>query len=206
MNGRTIKKRLMKGRLRTFWGKRAFVTVRLPATLVPPEPPKSGPPGAHEKGSGWEELAGGTWVRETTQPDGSVLHEVWDIGHIYGGGEDWWEGITRTQTVPPGGSLNTEAWVTEDLPDEEIEKHVAYEEWRAKWLIGMEGSTGQPVLDAFHLAANAAKTTYPEIGNGFIYITYSVKWFYPWTKHRFCADLHRAFDVARKAGVPARLL
>lgn len=41
MNGKTAKKLLMRGRDSVFWGRRAFLTVRLPLSLVPePVPPR----------------------------------------------------------------------------------------------------------------------------------------------------------------------
>lgn len=74
------------------------------------------------------------------------------------------------------------------------------------YLVGTESTTGNEVIDAFHSAANWAATTYHRVTDEYIYLTYSVKWFYPNRKYRFCADLKHAFDVARKNGVSVKLM
>jgi hypothetical protein len=194
MNGKTIKKRLMRGRRIVFWGRRALLTVRLPLSLISePEPPKWGPP----EGEGWEEGWLG-WFRETQVSEGETLTETWDV---------WESGARRiSQTHPTGEKPTREGWVIEELPPEETEKFLAHKAWKDKYLHGIEGSTGNPVLDEFHRAGFWAKTTYTDVDGGFLYLTYSVKWFYPHHKYRFSADLHRAFRLARKHGVRVKML
>jgi len=229
----------MRNRHNVFWGRRAFVTARLPATVLPePEPPKPGPLDLLDSGSGWEEGFSYNWFRKVPQGDGTVIHEVYDVSKAYtnhdprknsdaGPDEDhaeiierhlireyedrdwfiWWRGVRRWTVLPDGVEPDGDSvWQEEPLPEEDVDRAMAWDRWRDKYLVGLVGGTGNPVLDAFHDAAYAAKTTYPYVRGEYVYITYSVKWFYPRRKARFCADLHRAFRVARRHGVKAKLL
>ena len=112
-NARTIKKVLMKGRNVVFWGSRAFLTVRFPASVAPPRP---NPPPVPQ-GTGWRELFGGHWIRElpvgdipleereregfvrddeSPAEDTDILWESWNIAKLYCGDDprkDYEEGV-----------------------------------------------------------------------------------------------------------------
>lgn len=241
MNGRTIKRRLMENRANVMWGRRAFVTARLPLSVLPePVPERPGPSDLLDPGAGWEEGFAYNWFRKVPHGDGTVLHEVYDVSksyinfdprknsdeddgpfverHLIREREDrdwfiWWSGHRLRAVLPEGEDPDRVDyrvdWQEEPLPEEDVDRAMVWDQWSTKYLRGlapMGEGTGNPVLDAFHDAVNAAKTTYPYVRGKYVYITYSVKWFYPRRKARFCADLHRAFRVARKHGVKAKLL
>lgn len=265
-NARTIKKRMMKNRLLSFWGQRSYVTVRLPISLFPPPPPDyptplslyPDDPVQSLKAKGWEQGFVGHWHREVPvsqltereradwEPgdlDNVVLiKERWGISKISCGDDPrkdypdgghgieerhiifnkepytdkngetyhscaWWEGVfTCVALESLDEKVKREDVQRFGIAPEIIDQYIARREWEDKYLVGMEGETGIPVLDAFLDAASYAKTTYPRIEGSYVYLTYSVKWFYPYYRARFSADLHRAFRVAKKHGVVVKLM
>lgn len=241
MNARTIRKNLMRNRRTSFWGRRAFVTVRLPLTLFPPLPPPFPTPlDQNPTAQGWKE-GYGCWYRRIPAAqltaeeraawnvgEAETIVERWRFGvvmcstdprkwaenigriadrHVLRSGlhsYDWWEGVHSLSIVGPDDVEQGEQH--RSLAPELIDQYMARRLWEDKWVSGMEGATDQPVVDAFLSAANYAKTTYHRIAGEYVYLTYSVKWFYPRYKLRFATDLHHAFDVARQHGVSVRLM
>jgi hypothetical protein len=68
MNARTVRKLLMRNRSRVFWGRRAYLSVRLPAPLVPPAPPPLEFPGFAPS-----DVMGGMWLSPGWWPDPARL-------------------------------------------------------------------------------------------------------------------------------------
>lgn len=234
MNARAIKKRLMRGRVRSFWGRRAFITVRLPLSVIPVElPPEPHPRDDPEVADPelWESDMFGGWRRDldaSGRPvdildyDGDVTIESWSFASV-SCGEDprerleiadrhvceshgifrWVEGKHVRGHRLAGGPY--EITRRRRLSDDLVDAHIAWADAQRRYLEGVLGETGSDVLDAFHAAATWARTTYPEVCDGFLYIAYSVKWFYADQKYRFCADLSRAIRLARANGVDVRV-
>lgn len=261
MNARSIKKRVMKNRRLTFWGRRSLVTVRLPLALFPPPPPDYPTPSSLYPGraqtaeeGGWKETFRGHWFR--TVPISSLpaeeqadfdpgdedqwVQESWSISQLHGGPDPrlaypdgkhgmadrhiivtdtwedangvtrnsfkWWEGVFLSQVTPEKNSVLSRDKSQDFAIDPEIiDQFIARREWEDKYLVGMDGDTGHEVIDSFLAAAEHAKTTYHRVTDRFVYLTYSIKWFYMDEKLRFCADLKHAFDVARKNGIQVKV-
>lgn len=221
-NGRTIYKVLMRGRGSVFWGLRAFVKVRLPASVIPvPCPPLD-----YTKDWGTE-ISGGLWEkdlgdgvsqivyishvtsggdpREYGEDNGATIHFLHEEKHLYWNESlfQWWEGtLRRVNGTTPEETLQ--------LPAEAVAAHKALHEWHRMYLDGLEDPSVArgPVLDAFMEATGCAKTHYTGFsGDGqFLYLTYSVKPMYKRRARQFCADLKRAFRVAAENGVKAKLM
>lgn len=210
-NGRTIYKVLMKGRATVFWGRRAYITVRLPTSVFPVPRPSVN----YCKDWG-EQIFSGTWSTRVspevmeyrdicrsssyTPPESAKtgIHFL-EVNDSY---YSWWEGtLTRVH-----GTKGASDWLVETLPESVIAQHRAVDDWDERYLTGNTEAERGPVLDAFLTAANWAKTHYTALTPEFLYITYSVKWFYHNRAHRFCGDLKRAFRVATAYGVDARLI
>lgn len=116
-------------------------------------------------------------------------------------GFEWYEGsrVTRSNEVET---------FRRDLTAEEMEPHVLRAEWSRLFLTYHEdGSHQGPVLDAFLLATNWAKTHYTEISKDgrFVYITYSSK-LHRSRCLRVSAAVSRAFHVAHEHGIDARII
>lgn len=221
MKAKAVKKILMRHRSRVLWGSRAFITVRFPLSLIPePLPPRAN----EEHNLGISMGLEGYWKRQ--EEENTVLTVIAQISSgrdpsdrksetpVYhlretDYGYEWWEIEERVFK----GGLDVEPYRVNLIavrpgPEAVMNAYRARKLWREKYLQGHEGETGIPVLDGFLGAANWAKTTYQHVDekNGQVFITYSVKWFYPNRKLRFSSDLARAMRAAKAAGVPARIV
>jgi hypothetical protein len=204
MNGKTAKKLLMRSRV----GRRAYLTVRLPASLVPhPEPLEF---------EGMRPVYAGGWEK----PDGS---EAVDISHVYGRAEsapqdalfiepEWSEEFAgeRVETVSwwEGRRLRRITAEAEDGYDSSplepglIARHRDFALWRES--LTKYGT--HPVLDWFVAASEWAKDCDAQLRGEDLLLTYSVKWCYPRRKLGFSAALARAVREAKRAGVPVRVV
>lgn len=215
MNGKTAKKLLMRGRTKSFWGRRAYLTVRLPLSLVPtpcPEPVTF---------AGLSAEGDGTWMNEDTteivhaykasigtdpRKLARMAHEpVYFATKEYDGDdgyEHWtfWTG-THYRTI---GTLADGRGIHEKTPIDEatVARHKAYVEWHDR----LHHTGLNPVLDAFVEAGDSAKATYFEVEGDNLLVTYGVKYFYPNRKRRFAAKLARAFRTAKALGIQVRAL
>lgn len=218
-NGRTLYKVLMKGRRNSFWGRRAFLTVRLPLSILPvPCPSKD-----YAKGWG-EEVADGHW-RTESEDGGVCIHNISEVSstsnpkdlfseeeleqihYITSRNEygyesfSWWEG---EKSILDGSGQIVE---TEPLPIEAIDAHRAWVFWANSYLHGENDVERGPALEAFLQASHRAKTHYASFSEDgkYLYFTYSVKPFLRERTKRFCSDLKRAFEVAHAHGIDAKL-
>lgn len=200
-NGRTIYKILMKRASETFWGDRAFVTVRLPISLVSvPCPPNDyckdwGDPTY----SGWKKYVGDGIIERR-----SVYKESqYSFDDDADPNCNCWCGEISIEDRKNGG------YFTALMPDEDILSHVALAEWQEKYLNGIgDRDDLHPVHKAFLDCRRFAATHYPRLSEDkrYMYFTYSVKHRYHNRKMRFCADLKRAFRLSKKHGINAKLM
>lgn len=206
MNARAIRRRLMRCRVRSMWGSRAFLTVYLPASVLPePPPPPFVPPG-----KGWRVGAFG-WVRGpemfTEYMEGACAYSGPEFQAEYGipdacvtastsGDLDWYQHLyVRYRRMGDDGRF-----ADVPVPDAWHLAWAAEYRYRDRYLIGRY--TGSPVLDAFHEAAEWTEAVYPGVlPDGRVVLRYAVKWRYPSYVRHFCADVKRAFDVAARHGV-----
>lgn len=207
MNARTIFKRLVANRRTVFWGRRAILTVTLPADVIPvPAPPR-------DYCAGWgEETFYGHWARSLD--DGSTEHH--SIRRIFGmsapgegrhahlveqNGDEcaWWE---AERYINNGTSMSPLTLLDADI----VAAHAAYMAWEDAYLHGSRDADRGPVLDAFLEAGWHARATYPEVVGDRLLFAYSVKYAgQRETMLRFSADLARAMRVARANGVDPRV-
>ena len=207
MNGKTAKKCLMRGRTTSWWGRRAYLTVRVPVSLVPTPMPapvrfegfRAGPfPGL------WESLAGSETI---TISRVMVGHDP-NVGAILP-----WQPVyfaNRAPTVRAAyevwsywtGTRIEDAREYTALDEATVGRHKAHQEWLDR--LQLEGL--HPVLDALVFAGSEAKSVHFEVKGHDIFVTFGVKWFYPDTKLRFAANLGKAFRVAKRIGIPIRAI
>jgi hypothetical protein len=204
MNARAIKKHLMGGRASTFFGRRAYISVRLPVSLLGTQPPQFTPEGFKEgtfKGE-WENEDESVAVIITKVHSGRdpaegkySTHErplfIEDDGY---GGWSFWSGYFARRV--------DDKMVYEPVPDEWVAQHRTYSEWADS----LHCYGNHPLLDAFLSAGESAKTTDFQLTNKWLDIVFGVKWFYPGRKLRFCRDLSGAIRLARKENISVRLL
>lgn len=200
-NGRTIYKVLMKGRVLSFWGWRALVTVRLPVSIFTVPRPSM------DYCKEWGAEAFGGW--ELVRPDGHVeyreITRAYSPSPVAPGWTVRWEGICRVLALKSDPGMFPSVVDQYPIPDEAIEAHKAVDAWKDRYITGAVDAERGPVLDAFLQASGYAKTHYVDIDGEWAYFTYSVKPFYKDRARAFCADLKRAFRVAHEHGVDARL-
>jgi hypothetical protein len=210
-SNRTIYKVLMKGRKGAFWGPRAFVTVRLPVSVLPAPVPSVD----YCKGWGWSTTEVGGWLKDLGDGVTEIryIHRVHSstdptlrgpptpaIHHLTAErrGEQvtyyWWEGILAVIRTVDG----TETQERFELPAEAITAHRAVYEYSAKYLSGAMDDTvlQDPTLRAFLTVADYAKLHDVALHGQFLYLTYAVKWFLPGATRLFSRELSRAFRVA----------
>lgn len=205
MNARTLRKHLMKTRERNFWGDRAYLTVRLPVSLVgAPRPSPLNFPGLVQEYDGWwTNESGSKHIRisqvfssknpETNEDLDCEPHFIEKVR------SDWvyWTGEVVTQLE------GDDTPVIESLPQALIAQHKALVDWMGKARSG----ASNPILESFCEAGDYARSTNWQVDEAgdFLYVTYGVKWRYPQQKLRFCADLSRALKLAKASGVSAKV-
>lgn len=200
----------MRSRARVFWGNRAYLTVRLPVTLVGslPPPPVSLPGLNHSALEGsWENENETEFVHigrlvSSCDPRESE-RQAWQTPHFVEQlGEDswqWWEGHrTRRLSESSAGRYTQER---EPLSESIIGQHKAH----CEWIDALYEFGKHPVLDAFLSASRWSKSFGLHTEGDRLFAVYGVKWFYPWTKRGFSADLARAVRCAKRHGVPCRV-
>jgi hypothetical protein len=210
----------MRNRTNSFWGRRALCTVSIPLTAYPSSPPPFEPPGKVIEFEGtWERREGRTLrlftigrIQGSAPPkEGDkrcpfvVFVEPEDRGPIV-----WWEGQETIYDCDPDKEFH-EGQLLERRPMDVALVH-AYkerEDWLNRHVPGRYSSHGEyfraPWYDGLNHAANCAKTTYHAFEKDRLLVTYSVKWFYPARKYRFCAELARALEQAKACGIDVRL-
>lgn len=236
MNGRTIRKLLMRGRVGTFYGARALFVVRVPLSAIPEPVPPFKPLGEASYEGCWSrpnedgtrtlfhiaEIQGfrDPTKRKRKEKDGFIpdLHhvrcdssEVDEEGELH---EDWsWFEGTETLVGPePGGGQLAPVLGRRNLPAELVDAYVRKRRWANKYAYGPRAAlgpveeTGLPWLDELHYAAGFARRFQPLLHANSMDLAYFVKWWHPRTKLWFCAAMHKALDVCKKAGVDVRVL
>lgn len=141
-NGRVIPRRVWRNRRNSFWGRRSFVTVRFPLSLIPePKPDFEEPPG--------EQSFLGDWHDE--RDDGTVL--ITRISRISGsdprtdmeggptpvcvrrhGESDWFEWYEGTRQLLRKTADGYEDISCEDLSVSYVEQYIALRDWIEKYL------------------------------------------------------------------------
>lgn len=201
MNGKTVKKLLMKNRRRVFWGARAYLTVRLPVELLPgPLPKKPTIEGLKES-----EFCEGHWENEdlteyvyifksqaNREPEDGYFQELTHDGPTY----RLWSYWKGERCVRDGSTERYEA-VSEEIVGQ-------YKVWH-EWSRSLHRFGNGEVLDAFVEASSHAKVFSVWVRNGFVHLYYGVKWKYPNRKLAFSAALSRAVKLAAREGYRARV-
>lgn len=210
MNARAVKKYLMRGRQNGFWGRRAYLTVRLPHSVLtgvlPSVPTLEGfraDPnwtGSWVSEDGSEAIRisrGSTGVRpDPSDPEFFAPNEtVATIEEDRWGSWQIWSGSRSRRVTLKNGEEDWED-STEKVPVEFI---LAYRKY-AEFIESLHEYGVNPVMDAFNEAGNSAKSTHWEVDDKGVGVTYGVKWFYAARKYRFCTDLAKALRLAHKEG------
>ena len=227
MNTRSIYKRLVRNNVRTDWGKRAFLTVRLPLSVLPSDPPAYKCP--YTKEEGWEEDYLGMWRRSRAREDGLRVEEaVWVMRHgstnsvdeireefphaiVVGGQDNGWAHYyladKSVTTIDTDGNRTFERY---PLKEPWVQDLVDYLEWKFRVFMPKEGveCSRHAVLEDLLDGEVAAyfKTYYVRLSDTHIYIQYSVKSTYHSRMRRFSAALSRAMDLAKKAHVDVKVM
>ncbi len=232
MNGRTVRKILMKGRTKTFFGARALFVVRVPLAAIPEPVPSFEAPGKSAYEGHWtQENEDGTrtlfaipelhgFRNPTTKGPNKngfqpiIHHPVlkWSEIDPEDGtvDEDWvWFEGTKTVIKPDDSGKRPPILSQENLPVEMVEAYITKRRWFDKYVSrDSAGETGLPWLDALHEAAKYARRFQPLCYSqaGLIDLAYFVKWYNPRTKLRFCAAMSRALKLSKKMGIALKVL
>lgn len=200
MNGRTAYKLLMRGRTRNFWGRRAYFTIRIPLSAITETYPR------------FDSVALGLG-----RPDNSNTPQRIEDGRLHRAHFEWDEdasGLVGETFVYTAEAYR--AFIERDdprpdilerapVPQEIVKQYAAERAWGRKYAETLEYPKGHP-LEHLADAVEWCKTTYYEVCGDYLYLTYSVKYFYPERARRFAAAAKKAVNVARKRGVTLRVV
>lgn len=198
MHAKGIRKILMRGKIKTFWGERAYIKVAVPLALFPENPPPFElDPYLNEDGYYIKDgliynlykVTGPDPTNEVNYNEIHFLSKVEEENYY-----QWWEGILLDK--------NTHKKVGE-IPENIIAQYVKRRKWVNKYIYGNDSSA---VFQALNIAACYAKGPYYDLRTDNLILTYGVRWFYPDRKRKFCAALANACQYARYMGHPLRIL
>jgi len=204
VNGKSIRKRLMRGRRNVFWGPRAYMTVRFSMEeLGLAEPPRvlldGLKPGCME---GFWESDDGVNVAMIGNPSSgcdptTMSLESWErplfVEKSRWGGYSWWDGWRGRKRAD--GTIEREP-----LDANVVEQHRAH----CLWFDALD-DINHPAMRLFVGATLWTKTHYWNVDGDALTITYAVKWFYATRKLGFCAALSRAMKAAKRHGLQAHV-
>lgn len=204
MNGKSIKKRLMRNRRNVFWGARVYLTVRIPLAslgLTAPKPVEIDGLSASDVDGYWTSADDSTSVHISRVFSGGnpldrprkLWETVYCLEPANHGGFEWWEGFTSRRA---DGDV-----IREPLPDDVVRQHRDY----VRWFESLD-DIDHPIVDALMGVTLHCKTYYWDVRGDYLLLTYSVKWFYPSRRFAFSAALSRAMKVAKRAGVDVRVV
>lgn len=205
----------MRHRVRVIWGRRAMFGIRIPVQCLPVQPPEFPKPL-----SGWRH-----WDNDPTfsyDYENGTHHIGFDIFSTSGernientiilqkldkyntGSFDYV--IAKKQILDYGDFRYPSNDYHESLEftTEEIEwcqklyKFYQYEED----FFDLQGSLGEILLEPYN---QGAKTYYHDIDNNYLYMIYSVKWFYPNRKRHFCSAMAKTLRKLEKMNIEYRL-
>lgn len=207
MNARAIRKRLMRGRRGSFWGERAYLSVRLPRDVAGQSPPTFIPEGFVSDGweGSWKSPDGLTTVHIGKASSNIPPEEIGDERRLFiqpsesDGWYDFWSGYISREV---GRDENDRpVFEQSEVPEGWVAR---YKVWR-EWLDALHGYGVSPLMDAFVEAGQSAKSMEVGVSEDALTILYGVKWFYADRKLRFCADLSKAVRMAHSMGIRGRL-
>lgn len=217
MNAKTIKKLLMRSRVKNLWGRRAYLTVRVPtkALVSTPRPSPVEFPGFKPS-----TLLEGHWEG----PEESVIY----ISHLFSGtnpalrskdGEPVYFPVLEHRSEyldeDTGEFKVSESWswwtgmkVQGDTREALTEAQVASYKAFREWFDALHTYDQNPLRDAFLGAGEQAKSmSFATDASGeTLFLTYGVKWFYPARKLVFSSALAKAMKQAKSMGVPVRVV
>lgn len=221
MNGKSLKKRLMRGKVKSFWGERAYLTVRLPMNLFPK-------PFPHFKGkhlaSCWTEVKDGKLYqyyisnvssgfdprkRKEGECSKNFSLDIFFLEENDSNQEwksySWWEGARLVFDSPDAKGKVIE---TTNLDKELISAYRSQTLWVVDYLQFGKFDECPQVLQEFLNASNWAKTFYHSFSKDYkyLYLTYSVKWKVPSYKRRFLNDLAKAMKVAKRSNLYIKVM
>lgn len=215
MNTRTVYKLLLKCRKSNFWGKRSLIAVRLPISLADETPPESEIkenfitiklPNGNYKTTSIQRVNGSKEKDDTTAPP-RYLEQPDPYCQDR---SEWWEGwylVTTKDLSDETYNRDTDLLEKGDLEEKTIIDYAKYNQWENKYVHGTyswgydQEKITNPVLNAFHKAANWAKTTYGGVEGDKIYLVYSVKFSY---MKKFAPLLSKAMKIAKKNKIKVR--
>lgn len=235
MSARSINKRLMKKKVTSFWGRRAYVPLRIPREFFPV--PKPTYKGTVLDGAVLEDYLG--WTRKHDDGTMSLYH----IGEISSGGDPrehhlednedprhllhvrhdgyWWNWVKAYEArgvpekrdifdidLPPEDSpvRNAGEEGTEDLL-EMVDRYMARQQWEQDHLYHAE--TWNPEFARlFNEPSFWAKTWYfdEETDPKYYYVIFSVKWFIKSYRDHFCSGANRLLKYLKKTHPKAKIL
>ena len=112
---------------------------------------------------------------------------------------DEWEGYRITLRK------SDEVWTRETLPEDYINDFAKLCAWEK---LHLTGKSHTPILNELNTASLWVKSTYHSVDpeKEHLYKTYVVTSFMHHELDLFCAELHRAFRLAKKNNIPLKLL
>ena len=216
MNGRTAYKLARKSIKGSFWGKRSMVAVRLPLSLADEPPPESlfkenhleiKLPNGNYKTVAFHHVNG---PKDSCKNSRNFTKYLEEPDKYYADRSNWWEGdYIITTKSPYDDTFNRETDLVEEgeMDEKSVTDYVNYKKWEDRYVHGINSwgydqpPPSNPVLNAFHQAANWSKTTYGGVEGDNIYLVYSIK---DKRIKKFAPHLSKAMKFAKKHNVRVR--
>lgn len=214
MNGRAVKKHLMKNRINSIFGRRAYLALRLPLDVFP-DVPDFDPIrlGLGEK----HDFLGGAFVRR----DDNGLYHLSEIQEVHSGGDprkrhgpedptpffveedscgyQWWEATVEVYDKDPNdfSVIKENILDTYELPEDIVKAYKNINDWKDRYL-GLAIKQQEEVLrrcpyfERLFCAVGEAKSSSLHIENGYAYYIFGVKYFHFEERDGFCANIGQA--------------
>lgn len=196
MNARSVRKRLMKHRHYN----RAYLVVRVPLNIVDAPPSRPDFPG-------FRECMEGCWKNDETGEVIMIEEEYskglppWEAGNCIffveqDTPEGWFKYYEGYRYTPEDGDFKRSI-----LPEETVGKERAWQLWDENM------PSTHPLLNAFaRVSGCKGKSRVYSHDFQYVYFRYSVKTYQHWSKAMFCSGVSHALKMAKRMGVPVRIM
>jgi hypothetical protein len=218
----------MRSRANGFWGRRAYLPLAVPILAfgepLPPPVKLPGKPWSDGMSEGWIDENGQLFIIHASRlsssgaPDRSeesdIRRKAFYVRQEPYCGFSWWEGYVLRYESEAAREAGEDFKEILPLPSRLFDTIVARNDWESRYTeTDMSPRMAKDTFDeALAKTSYWCKTvyfTYPGAGaypeQGFIIVTFSVKWFIRLRKRQFCLALKHLFDVARRDGVRLHL-
>lgn len=229
MNARSMRRRLMKSRARVFWGARSFLSFRIPLSLFPERPP------VHPTlPDGWKCYDSRTRDAYLYRHDDGTISKLNFFIPSSGQAPNPTDPAQTKTTVPYFDNITvySNIWVSRGTPVEHMpafitpgssyKNHYASESgykwirdvmtfqvlreaWEGKYCYGYGYKQLSKLGIAIRECRSCSSASYIILEEEYVDLVFTVKWYHPKTKLRFCAAAARLYKTVHSMGAQARV-